>query len=486
MGVDIERRYSAGLSDAGAIFQQVQNLPSSSDDIARIAGLPMNPLTGPQKDAADKILSGIKNTALNIAKKTVKGVVSTGVGAATSLTVGASIGNLIPIPGIGAAIGAIGALVFEGFKALGKLLLKALKPKPQPFQRKCPKYNCPEPPQMAIVDLLPWIAQQEVVVGDALVKQRKKEWCGFGGVDDCSADLSYLRKEAFKIIIPTIPYLGLPQIDRLLAAYYAMPKQHAYYGARPGKQAELTQVAPTEYRDVILHMESRQKSLRDLMARARQVTTMPGNQVPKLRWDLVTELTKAATQVQIAQGPETISWYRMLGEAVLQLLAREQSDSARMKAQSEDAARRAKDVAADPRRQMQHNLDIARMQCGEGIQAKCEEARRLAAMLGGGPAPAPAPARPGPTQQRKTSAELQALAQARNKYVFEYLQRLAQQGNPAAVLLFTDAARQPGQFPFAKTYNYLERKSQEGVKPAQLILYSAVREFQSKVRGAQV
>jgi hypothetical protein len=76
MGVDIERRYSAGLSDAGAIFQQVQNLPSSSDDIARIAGLPMNPLTGPQKDAADKILSGIKNTALNIAKKTVKGVVS--------------------------------------------------------------------------------------------------------------------------------------------------------------------------------------------------------------------------------------------------------------------------------------------------------------------------------------------------------------------------------------------------------------------------
>lgn len=441
-----------GLSNAGVVFQQIQNLPSSTDEIARIAGLPKNPLTGELKTAGDKLLGEIKNTALQVGKKILKGAVSTGVSAVTSLMAGASLGNLIPIPGIGSAIGAVGALVWEGLKALGKALLKALRPKPQPYQRKCPKFEgCPQMPQMAVVDMIPWLGPQRVVVHEKLTNQLKKHYCGYGGIRDCAADLSYYWKEAFKITIDTIPYLGLPQIERLLTAYRNTPSQFKQLN----KRNQIETFTATEPSTVIYNLEFRRKKLADLMSRAQQATTLPSNQVPKLRWDLATEMTKAASQVQISQSPETLGWYKALGDAVLKLTAREQADTTRLKQQAETSGKRAAEVMADPRRKAEYELTILKMQCGEGIQSACAEVKK----------------------RTTAGAQKPADTQARNRFVYDYLQRLAAQGNQAAQLLAADAARQPGQFPAAKTYAYLERRAREGVQAAKTVLFAALSEF---------
>lgn len=472
--------YNVGLSDVGVVFQQIQNLPSNTDDIARIAGMPKNPLTGELKTAGDKLLGEIKNTALKVGKKILKGAVSTGVSAATSLTVGASIGNLIPIPGIGAAIGAIGALVWEGLKALGKALLKFFRPKPEPYQRKCPKFEgCPVMPQMAVVDMIPWLGPQRASIHEKLANQLKKHYCGFGGIRDCASDLSYYWKEAFKVTIDTIPYLGLPQIDRLLLAYRNTPSQFKQLNRR--NQIETFTV--TEPSTVIYNLEFRRKKLADLMARAQQAATMPSNQVPKLRWDLATELTKAASQVQIAQSPETVGWYKTLGDAVLQLTAREQADSAQLKKHSEDIKKRAANLT--PAQALQLRITQQQFLCNEagGRGKACEELKRLQAQARGGVAPrGPAPAR-GPAAPPANRAALQQLSQAQSVYVRDYLQWMADKGDKNSALFLLDASRQPGVTPqnhAERVHRYLDQKAKSS-PAAKLILFAAVSEFRKSL-----
>jgi len=457
-------------SNAGAVFAtSLPSIPSSSDEIARMANLPANPLQGAAKTAADKALAAGKDLAVGFLKKTAKGVLSAGAGTLTSLTAGATIGNLIPIPGIGAAIGALGALVFEGFKALGKALLKALKPKPQPYQRKCPQYSCPELPSMSIIEVLPWVSKQQAVVGADYVKQMQKSYCGVGGVDGCLSYLGDIQKAAFKVTVDTIPYLGLPQLDRLLLLYRSAPTQHAYYGAAYGRQAKVSQIPHRELLDCIRLMESRQLKLRELMGRAAQAATLPSNQVPKLRWDLVTELTKAATQVQFAAGPETLGWYNQLGTAVLQLTAREGADDKTRKLQSAADQKKAAQVAADPAKALQLRITQQQFLCSEagGRGPACDEVRRLRGQT---------PTRPRQTASVNTAA-LQQLSRAQEQYVADYLQWLADSGNPAAQLFMADKARQPG----VSAYQYLERKSKTGDRNAQIALFAAVKEFRDSL-----
>jgi hypothetical protein len=382
------------LSDAGAVFQQLENLPSTTDAIARIANLPQNPLTGELKTAGDKLLGEIKNTALEVGKKILKGAVSTGVSAVTSLTVGASIGNLIPIPGIGAAIGAIGALVWEGLKALGKALLKLFRPAPQPYQRECPKFTeCFEIPPMPIVDLIPWLGPKRVILSEKMAVQLNKWYCGHGGVRDCLSDISYFWKEAYQVTLDTIPYLGLPEIERLLIAYRSTPTQFKQFNPNSKKIELFTLTEPTT---IIYHLEWRKKKLVELVARAKQIATMDIGKVPVLFWDLGKEVSIAAAQVQVSQSTTALSWYKTLSDFSLQLRTRDAAQQEAARLHSQQVQQRAAVVAADPRLKMQHDLDIAKMQCGDGNQAKCEEAKRLIALLAQpvtAPAATAAPAR---------------------------------------------------------------------------------------------
>lgn len=466
----LEATTPGAVFETGAVFD---NMPSTSDELARAAGLPRNPFPqgSPSRKLADAtaqhVKSAVKSMALKVAKKTVKGVLSTGVGAATSLTVGASLGNLIPIPGIGAAVGAIGALVFEGFKALGKALLKLLKKDPPPYQRKCPSYKCPEPPSMPVVELLPWLAQQQAAVGAELVQLRKGgNWCGYGGVVDCSTELNLVAREASKVTFETIPYLGLPQLVRLLQAYRSAPQQYSYLAARAGRRPEMIQIVNRDLQEAVRHMELRRGVLQTLVDRGMRVRDMSMPEVDRLKGDIHRELIAAGTQAQISAGPETLGWFRTLGDVSIALEEREKAIGLERQAANVASGRGAKVAATDPQ------LQLLQMRCGEGDQNACAEARRK---MGQPQKPAGRPSHPAPADVQK-----------RNRFVYDYLQKVAQGGNLAAQMLLADALRQPGQFPAAKTYAYLERRAKEGVQPAKVLLYAAAVEYRKAAQTPAV
>jgi hypothetical protein len=509
---------AGGAVAGGAVFADTafDRVPQSTDEIARMVGLRANPFPDVLKGASDRVLDETKkqlknagkNLGKEILKKTGSYALNVAGGAATSLGVGAAIGSAIPIPGIGTAIGVVGALVVEGFKALGKALFKLFKKDPPPGAKKCPKYACPDqiPNHMNAMELLPWAVNTRAKIArDAVNAQLKngKLVCGFGGAIDCLAqwgtiigsysprrNVAYMQAgvktttsiEATgltEFVGNAIPEMGMPQLDRYLPLYQAaLPATlYPYYSfggaAWGGGREGLVQIREDGYGPItysITLMEHRKKKLQELLAELAR----KGGVVP---FTLNDEMLKAARQVQLAPSPDTMAWFKMLGEASLAYKEAAAAREVARKGESERQKRKAAEVAADPRKKAAHDLSIARMQCGEGNQAACAQARRLA---GSDPTPAPgrAPGRPRPP----VSGDMQKLTQARNQYVFDYLQRLAQSGNVGAQMLFAAAQKQPGPFPAAKTYAYLERQAKAGVEGAKVILFTAVSQFQAGLR----
>jgi hypothetical protein len=496
----------------GAVFADTafDRVSQSTDEIARMVGLKTNPFPASLQGAGDKVLDETKkqlkkvskNLGKEIFKKAGSYALNVAGGAATSLGAGAAIGSAIPIPGIGTAIGVIGALVVEGFKALGKALVKLFTKDPPPGAVKCPKYACPDtiPEYMNAMELLPWaVGIRLKIARDAINAQTTKSGklvCGFGGAVDCLSqwgtviggysshrNVAYMQagvKTTFSVdatglaefVGNSIPEMGIPQLDRYLPLYRATPTSYPFYSFVKGRTG-LVEIREDAYGPVVYSiflMEHRKKKLQDLLAELAQKNVRP--------FTLNDELLRAARQVQLSPSPDTMAWFKMLGEASIAFNEREAARGVARKAESERQKKKAAEVMADPRQKAAHDLTIARMRCGEGNQAACAEARRLAAA-----APRPGPAAGPGSRPGAPQPNLAALAAARNKYVYDYLQRLRQQGNPAAVLLATDAERQPGKFPYAKTFSYLERKAKEGVEPAKIILYTAVTEFQSRLRA---
>jgi hypothetical protein len=176
-----------------------------------------------------------------------------------------------------------------------------------------------------------------------------------------------------------------------------------------------------------------------------------------------------------------------LGEAGLKVRAAEATLNETMRRQSEDAKKRAVVVMADPKLKAAHDLSIARMQCGEGNEKACAEARRLAGVVAAparpaAPARAPArargrtaPAAPVTTSQQQQ--QVRQINQAQDQYVSEYLQWLADTGNQAAKLMQAEKDRQPG----VTTYLYLDRKAKAGDQNAKIVLFAAVKEFQASL-----
>ncbi len=497
-------------------LQQLQNMPSDSDQLARMAGLPGNPLGppgSPARKVADAAMGQVKKTAkkvgVDILKKVGKGVVTAAVGTGTTFSVGASIGSAIPIPGIGTAIGVIGAAIFEGFKKLFEFIGKRIRARraKRAGTGPCPKYKCPEPPKMMnAVELLAWAASASIPVArDAIKDQYKKvdgHWksvCGHGGAPDCISQLRDLMGNVASksedsqglvgVVLKTIPEMGLPQIERYLPLYRSSPIGYPYFNDREKKVVWENSV----YEPILVcigAMEKRKTELVALMGRIQGIPQIAPGQMSTLGWDLGKELTKAATQAQLAPGPETLGWFRTLGDAGLKLQAAEAALNEAMRKHSEVTKQRAGEVAKDPAKARSLLITQLQFLCNDagGRGPKCDELKKLLAggtVAPGRPAaPARAPARArgrvapaAPVTTSQQQQQVRQISQAQDQYVSEYLQWLADTGNPAAKQMQAEKDRQPG----VTTYLYLDRKAKAGDQNAKIVLFAAVKEFQASL-----
>jgi hypothetical protein len=299
-------------------------------------------------------LNGVIDKGLLVASQAVSGVL-------TAALAGSAIGSVIP--GLGTVVG-IGV-------ALGVNALKgALKQKPPPYARKCPtKVPCPKVPQLSPIELLPWIATQQVAVYQAVASDRKKSYCGSGAAVECTYRLNTLTERVAEILNPsgvhanmltkgsaadptksTAYSLGLPQLQKLIPLYERAPKSRAWYQSennRPGYKT-IVQLPNTALVTVLAQMKARKSQLDSLVARSKTVSRMDFGPVEAYRMDLGKELNSAIQQAALSPGRETQAWVGTLGEMWKAMVKRQEELRAVNQKRISDAHTKRAQLAKDP------------------------------------------------------------------------------------------------------------------------------------------
>jgi hypothetical protein len=519
-GFSIQLPKIPGVSSA-QIFKVASRTIPGSDDLLRIINRDLPPVA---KNLLNKGVGVAGQMAWKVAGPPLKDFAEKALGGGVTAGVTATLGAAgSMIPGIGNLVGLAIAGLTAAFKALFKFLDD---PDECEFDPKCPDL-AKQIENLTPIEALPLIARLYVETSKRLAEKAYSDKCyltpkkGKGGktykcllyIEKAFAGLAEIAKD-------TPDVLGLDQLTHLIPLYTRVlettttqgwtnnenfsgqPKILRFkdIGEREGKVRDYTtresvaawaayyarrgpppaNVDAFSFKTITARMIARQQALTTLANTIASYNTTPATARDQIPFGVGEELTLAAEQYVLNPNKQAENWLRQVGtwQGIVEARTRE---IAYARQEENRRSGRAAIVAKTPAQ-----IQLLQMQCDEaqGRGPACDELRRLRP---GGvptqPAPAPAPPRlqaPGPTQR----PDLAALSAARNKYVFEYLQKLSREGNPAAKLLFADAQRQPGAYPFAKTYAYLERRSKEGVKPAQIILYAAVQEFQTKLRAA--
>jgi hypothetical protein len=307
--------YDSTKGTAQSVIQGATGLP-----ITLPQDFSLKSLAGSLTSLIPTDLAGVIDKGLLVASQAISG-------ALTAALAGSAIGSVIP--GLGTVIG-IGV-------ALGVNALKgALKEKPPPYAQKCPtKVPCPKVPQLSPIELLPWIATQQVVVYQAVATDRKKSYCGAGATVECMYRFSTLTDRVSEMLNPagvrantltkgsaadptksTAYALGLPQLQRLIPLYEKAPKSRAWYvsdNKRPGYKT-IIQVPNDALVKVLGQMKARKALLDSLVARSKKVSSMNFNEVEAYRMELGGQLNLAILQAAIAPSRDTQSWVGTLGE----------------------------------------------------------------------------------------------------------------------------------------------------------------------------
>ena len=262
-----------------------------------------------------------------------------------AIVAGSAVGSVIP--GIGTVVGIGVALAVNALKEDFKKLFG----KERPLDRKCPtKVKCPEPPDMSPVEMLPWLAHERAKVAMTVAQDQRKKYCGKGSGPECDMRLYGLEDRVVRFLYPkgkryqdsTFAFLGLPMVERLQKLYSGAPQAYAHYNRRPGTRGYKTIIfEPNNVALSIPMLQARKKVLDELVGRGKRLKTLKDLQ--KYRWDLSTELEKAAIQYALDKNKYTESWFNTLAKMWEGLLARESAEQAARVKEFERQKRLAKD-----------------------------------------------------------------------------------------------------------------------------------------------
>jgi hypothetical protein len=269
-------------------------------------------------------LQGVLDKGLLVASQAVSGVLTTALA-------GSAIGSVIP--GLGTVVGIGVALGVEALKG-------ALKTKPPPYAQKCPtKVTCPKVPNLSPLELLPWIATEQVAVYQAVAKDRQKSYCGAGASVECTYRMSTLTERVAEILNPSgvkanvltagraadatksAAYtLGLPQLRKLIPLYERAPKSRPWYDT---KAKIVVQSPNVELMRVLSQLKARKMLLDAFVARKNSIPRMTSQEAETFRYDVWDKLQNAIYQAALAPGRDTQDWLKTVGEMWTMLVRRQ-------------------------------------------------------------------------------------------------------------------------------------------------------------------
>lgn len=246
---------------------------------------------------------------------------------------GATIGSAIP--GLGTVIGVGMALGINAMR-------EALKEVP-PHSRSCTRKANVALPQLAPMELVPWLAQRRELVSGMLADEQAFQMCGVGEIVTFNAFLSTLLRQLEADVYATARYaLGPYQVRKLLPLYDQAPNGKWYFNKRTRAKEWIDEGAGGIVAQTAAKMRARFMETGALAARGARIAQLTDAEVASLRWDLVTELQIAAPQVVLSQGsPEALQWYAELSGYLAAIQAREAANMAALRqAALSGAARR--------------------------------------------------------------------------------------------------------------------------------------------------
>jgi hypothetical protein len=343
------------------------------------------------------------NTALTVGAQVA-------TSALTSMLVGATVGSVVPglgtVIGIGVAIG-VNALknlmqkspVYRAIVSVAKytpiglsitVAGKILKPfsklfgeKPPPSQVKCKTpWVCPTLPEgIDALGVVTWTTRQLDSPTARALRQEMggtlsggPTWaisgmrCGLGEAVACASFLRQLRGEAISFSLGTPATMGLPAVTATFNDFSKLPEDLDVYGnwKRFG-----------DFPELMRQLQKRKADLEQFSATAKRVPTMSLAEIASFRFQVVTELTKAAVAVQNAQTAQAQAW---LVEVAKILSAVEARRNALQQTMHAEQARRKKigeaRIKADPRGA---EIATARAGCIIGHQPSCAKLKELEA-----------------------------------------------------------------------------------------------------------
>jgi hypothetical protein len=370
--------------------------------------------------------------------------------ALTSVLAGTAIGSVIPGLGtiVGLAVGLAVAGIRSMFTTVpahseGRECWTGKTPpkfSSNPFQMaknieaaKKSKISCPNPPtNLNALQLFDWSTRTMQPMWDGLRREQATHMCGRGEAINCVRGLNQMRDIAFWMALPTVGDLGLAAVTNWTNTYSKLPEISGginfvvgYRGTQPLSDAivhrnqaltspgELTELLrrraqgsaaitrstpflpgesrndwggrrPLELSDYVSSklllqaLRWRKEQLERLLQSAQAGTAS--------RMDLMTELSKAAVQIQYDPSSNAISWFKTLWPYVDRM---EKAEEARLKAMRADQTRRTAygqaQIQKDPR---EAELKTLRAGCQTGHQPSCARLKQLQG------SPPPAPARP--------------------------------------------------------------------------------------------
>ena len=431
----------------------------------------------------------------------------------TLATLGTATGLGSMIPGVGNLVG----VAIAGLIELGKMFAADLEgPRQCEFDPRCPDI-ARRVENLSPVDALPILAKVYADTSMRLSRQAREEDCvllpmGGGAKVGPYGCMQYILGGLDTMLTysqPTVVDMGLPQLNRVLPLYQAMPK-HGWYVDVRGSQ-KMKPMAPwgerqSRVRDwttrdavraamrgqtrsrhdlsvsgMIKDMGDRRLFLAELDRKIQGAATIAPGQVSGLRWHVVTELRKATTQYMLNQGPEQEQWLRHCGLWLQKVMAREAADKERMKRHLEMQRRRAKVVEADPVLRRKMAIEQLKFLYGQGDERAGKRIREL--MAGAPLLPHEGTARPGrgPAKPKGPStAAWRMFAAAVQMFTTMYLLSLGRLGNRHAAQLIAAIKQQPGLTPKtanAMAWKHLDAQAKAGNRQAQIVMQGAKTAF---------